>query len=478
MMYPTNAPLTWHQSRVVLILVGVFIALQLLLLARRPAESSEPREPINNDHGLGSQSTDKTHTLWIGSDHVAKVHAPSTHSSEFDTFANWDWNVSRDSHNPALSHEQCHIAFPKLYYQINQSSYHWQSTDHAISEKDINLDWCTYGCMRLLIYQNELRVLETKDIDHYEDQHDTRRAIAVLSQIHRALLGASANGEVVPNIEFTVSVRDYVALPEEQNDSRTIWSFNRKIGKARDDRLWLMPDFNFWSWERVDNSYSDARRRALTHDAPMADKIPKIAWRGDVKSSRLRTGYLRVTEGKPWADNDDNWIDIDDFCSYLFNAYIEGMAWSGRLKYLLACDSVAVVHELLFMTSYYHLLVPSGPEQNYMSVGRRWSNLEEKIKYFIDHPKRTQGIIRNSIATFRDRYTTPAAEACYWRELFRGYAQVAFDPEPFELVDVNRTRNDPAVAAGGKKTVKHLRGMAYELWLTMDHRRAPPPPAG
>lgn len=33
-------------------------------------------------------------------------------------------------------------------------------------------------------------------------------------------------------------------------------------------------------------------------------------------------------------------------------------------------------------------------------------------------------IANNSVTTFRERYLTPAAEACYWRSLFDGYADV------------------------------------------------------
>jgi hypothetical protein len=35
-----------------------------------------------------------------------------------------------------------------------------------------------------------------------------------------------------------------------------------------------------------------------------------------------------------------------------------------------------------------------------------------------------QRIADNSVKTFRERYLTPAAEACYWRSLFDGYTGV------------------------------------------------------
>ena len=43
----------------------------------------------------------------------------------------------------------------------------------------------------------------------------------------------------------------------------------------------------------------------------------------------------------------------------------------------------------------------------------------------------TKQIIANSVQLFRERYVTPAAEACYWRELFKRYREVSYEPEAF-----------------------------------------------
>ena len=51
----------------------------------------------------------------------------------------------------------------------------------------------------------------------------------------------------------------------------------------------------------------------------------------------------------------------------------------------------------------------------------------------MQNPERAKAIVKNGIATFRDRYLTPAAEACYWRELFQSWADVSFQPGPWEV---------------------------------------------
>ena len=53
-------------------------------------------------------------------------------------------------------------------------------------------------------------------------------------------------------------------------------------------------------------------------------------------------------------------------------------------------------------------------------------------------PERAMAIANNSVATFRDRYLTPAAQACYWRQLIRSWAEVSFQPEGWEVVDGKR----------------------------------------
>lgn len=56
--------------------------------------------------------------------------------------------------------------------------------------------------------------------------------------------------------------------------------------------------------------------------------------------------------------------------------HAEGRSWSGRLKYILNCDSVAIIHDLEWAAWYYHLLAPSGPEKNHIPVRRDHSDLE------------------------------------------------------------------------------------------------------
>ena len=75
-----------------------------------------------------------------------------------------------------------------------------------------------------------------------------------------------------------------------------------------------------------------------------------------------------------------------------------------------------------------------GPEQNIVTVKEDWSDLQATIEGLLADPERAERIANNTVKTFRDRYLTPAAEACYWRKLFEAWKEVT--PEEKE-VDIN-----------------------------------------
>jgi hypothetical protein len=145
---------------------------------------------------------------------------------------------------------------------------------------------------------------------------------------------------------------------------------------------------------------------------------------------------------------------MEDFCRYAFLVHTEGRSWSGRLKYLLNCDSVTVIHEREWTAHYYSLLVPDGPKQNFVPAKRNFSDLKKKVQYYLNHQNEAQRIADNAVTTFRDRYLTLAAETCYWRRLIEGWNSVAESPEIYEQVQKN--------VSGEVKNITMLRGVAFE----------------
>lgn len=268
------------------------------------------------------------------------------------------------------------------------------------------------------------------------------RTLATLQQINRAI---TTSREAIPDIEFSFAVGDGISdssdNPSDSNSS--IWAYTRKATDPSHDRLWLVPDFNLWSWDPVAGSFPDFQRQAHAYDVPLSAKKPQLIWRGALwVNEAIRGALIQQSQGQEWSDVATfDWnnqtevaarrISMSDHCRYAFAAHTEGRTWSGRLKYLLQCRSVAVVHQLEWMAWYYHLLVAEGEEQNILLVDREWSNLQEKMEYYLAHEEEAQRVADNAAKLFRDRYLTPAAETCYWRRLFKGYASVAFTPDPY-----------------------------------------------
>jgi len=65
-------------------------------------------------------------------------------------------------------------------------------------------------------------------------------------------------------------------------------------------------------------------------------------------------------------------------------------------------------------------------EANIVFVDREWADLEATVAWLEDHPDIAEGIARRQRELFvGGGYFSPAAEACYWRALVRGWAKVA-----------------------------------------------------
>ncbi|PSR97700.1 glycosyl transferase family 90-domain-containing protein, partial [Coniella lustricola] len=244
----------------------------------------------------------------------------------------------------------------------------------------------------------------------------------------------------------------------------------------------------------------------LESSLPFASKIPKAIWRGtawfnSVQNPRLRQNLLGATADKPWADVEaltwdtvpgggqaqaqgqagertaSNSLPIEDFCRYKYVLYTEGVTYSGRFQFLQLCGSVVLSPPIAWMMHVTHLVKPafssdflasssslssaswtpsemvrrSWPihyaphEANMVFVKPDWSDLEDVVAWLEQNPDVAQGIATRQRHVFAGGgYLSPAAEACYWRALVKGWAEVA--------------RWDEAVIEGLG------RGQSYEAW--------------
>ena len=234
---------------------------------------------------------------------------------------------------------------------------------------------------------------------------------ATLHALHRAIL---TSPEPLPNIEFTF-LADDIAPPQ------TRWAYSRQ---KSDEKLWLMPDFGYWSWpEPKIGAYSEVQMKAVAMDkkVPWRHKIDKLVWRGAMMDLEVRENLLEVTATKDWADvrilswedeaenKSQNVLSMSEHCQYKFVAHTEGVSYSARLQNR---DSVVFGTQTQMDSTPYHLMVSSGPEQNFVEVALDFSDLESTMEKLQKNDREAQRIAENSVRMFRERYLTPAAETC------------------------------------------------------------------
>ncbi|KAL1613803.1 hypothetical protein SLS54_010264 [Diplodia seriata] len=384
----------------------------------------------------------------------------------------WRFDAARDARNLGLSDEQCDVAFPDLYTELYRARDHLglQSVKpmHVQIYKE-RKPW-PHAQVHVLIHSGQMYI-----IDEMKGACDRMRGLAGLANLYRAI-AAVPDPRTIPNVEFILDLEDTPAL--DAPDDRIVWGWNR----PRDHlKTWVAPDFDGWAFPNPDlGSYVSFRERLHHTEQPFDSKIPKAVWRGSPNNA-VREALLSVVEASEKASTpnttpssssssaDESWADVRkmsehrmhmaEFCKYQFPIHTEGVAWSGRLRYLQNCESASIVHQpLQHHAHYYDLLVAEGPEQNYIAVRNDWADLEEKVAFYRQNPAAARRVARNSARTFRDRYLTPAAEACYWRRMIRTWAEVqAWKPERY--VDV--------MQADGS-VWKKQRGVDWEVFAAVD----------
>lgn len=236
--------------------------------------------------------------------------------------------------------------------------------------------------------------------------------------------------------------------------------FARKIPKA------------VWRGTTWFNSVQNPRMRqnliVASRGRPWAD-IEALEW---TTAATGRAGAAGAAGGGN-SRNASNALPIEDFCRYKYVVHTEGIAYSGRFQFLQMCASVVITPPILWMQHTTHLVRPvfssdlagtgggasadsrakaagapgtgagagwveserirnSWPvryrpeEANIVFVAPDWSDLEATVTWLEDHPDVAEGIARRQREMFvGGGYFSPAAEACYWRALVRGWAEVA-----------------------------------------------------
>lgn len=150
------------------------------------------------------------------------------------------------------------------------------------------------------------------------------------------------------------------------------------------------------------------RHFMYVHDTkPFREKKDCAIFRGKIRQSRLRTLFLQKFFGHPMCDcgvvgrNEgcpDEWMTekktIREHLDYKFIIALEGNDVASNLKWVMSSNSLAVMTrptcETWFMEG---TLIP---DYHYVEVKEDFSDFEEKLRYYINHPEKAEEIIRHA----------------------------------------------------------------------------------
>ncbi|GAA5925329.1 hypothetical protein JCM3775_006424 [Rhodotorula graminis] len=332
-----------------------------------------------------------------------------------------NYELALDRH---LTQDQCDAIYPGLYLEVERAHDYWKARG-GVTQKDLD-EAEAQGQARAMIVNNRLYVKS------YSDSQQGTRTKAALALINEALITAP---EAVPDIEFVIQTGDN-GVPKGAP-----WALGRK---EREEQLTLMPDYSFFSWpEPHVDSWQEVADHTLEYETHLRweDKIDKLLWRGAFLVD-IRKELWEIARKFKWGAVDDlDWGDREQVnkllltpeqhCDYKYLAHVEGLAYSGRLKYLTQCRSVIIAHKMRYVQHFHHLFNsdPSSPSQNLVTVpGHHFDELPAVMDALLADDARAKRIADTSY-TFWRHWLSVGSVDCYWRRLFREWRDVmAFEP--------------------------------------------------
>jgi hypothetical protein len=151
------------------------------------------------------------------------------------------------------------------------------------------------------------------------------------------------------------------------------------------------------------------------------DKKDVAVFRGDIGSKAAgddkpnRRVFMNRWLGHPMVDaastdcveDHPEWqrekMTIGEHLDYKFIMSLEGNDVASNLKWIMSSNSIAVTPRLTCETWFMEgTLIPN---YHYIEVKDDFSNLQERLQYYIDHPDEAEAIIRHAheyVAQFRD----------------------------------------------------------------------------
>ncbi|KAK7977275.1 hypothetical protein PG996_003345 [Apiospora saccharicola] len=266
-------------------------------------------------------------------------------------------------------------------------------------------------------------------------------AAATLQSIQQSIINDPQRD--IPNIEFVLDVRGQVS-----DVTKPVWVLDRR---EQDDKGWLTPFVG--SLETSDPSSSRHETKRDKNQGTFTFKpLGQIATEIDGQELKSRRAEMKETS------NTYDWgsfllmsvprpdISAPGVCRHKVLVHPGSQTTFNRLDSLL-CASVNVMQSPKWIHIYHGLMYSkpmdesrrSLPEfQNVMLVEDTGPYSKGGTPDLLRNTEVAKSVASNAVETFRHRYLTEAATACYWRELIHTYSEVSYSPKVYGEGDLRR----------------------------------------
>jgi hypothetical protein len=186
------------------------------------------------------------------------------------------------------------------------------------------------------------------------------------------------------------------------------------VGKAKGSRNFLIPDFTFYDYSEVNmGCWREWREKMLSLDLTPKEH-PQIFFAGDSNISRDKYLKLNDPRFKFWftkmqtnetqriklpdgteqsiSATSTPFLSYEEIAKYKYLLHLEGrdgQAHSGRLKYILACNSVVFSEPLIHREFWYDLMQP---DVNYIEFTGTTEDMLNRFEFIENEPERYKRI--------------------------------------------------------------------------------------
>lgn len=174
--------------------------------------------------------------------------------------------------------------------------------------------------------------------------------------------------------------------------------------------------------------------RFVDDPTPFADKKDMLVWRANwcnakpwrrqfcemfVNDSMCDVGKVKPEPDEDFPESVKGFVPIERQLGYKFIACIEGNDVATSLKWVMSSNSVAVSPPMRYETWFMEGRLR--PDYHYIEVAPDYSDLKDKLKYYISHPAEAEAIIAHAhewVGQFRDSRTELATQLNVARKYF------------------------------------------------------------